>query len=151
MQLSESYERWTDAGPIVWPCAGVDIFENGDLTLLLLFSEVIGGSERDLRLHFGRVIALSSHEELSHPWMDEPVNNIPKLSGNWEHHAYPVLRVLDSSVLASFSAGRLGPYEAHDVTHLRVVTLDKTVDVLARAPITAEWVPGRMPSTAANP
>jgi hypothetical protein len=65
--MAENFEAWLGAGAISWPCAGVEIHELGELELKLLFSDVVGGPDRDLVLRFGRVIAMTSYEESAIP------------------------------------------------------------------------------------
>jgi len=131
---------WRPLQGIDAPCAAVDLEElGGQLTLLLRFSQFIGGIPRDLRLSFGRVVAVVSYEESAHPWNDDPVDQ-PKLLGKWSQFTFPCLEVRNSSWLASFGEARVLGYQ--ELRHFQVVTLDKTVDVLTDAPVIPEWLDG---------
>jgi hypothetical protein len=61
-------------------------------------------------------------------------------AGRYPNGAFPLLKVIDSAWVASFSEARLFAYQGTPLTHLRVVTLDKTLDVLTPSAIRAEWV-----------
>jgi hypothetical protein len=127
---------------IQWPCAGVEISNaTDDLTMRLEFSKVVGGGDRDLllRLPWGYVVGFASWQEFAHPWNNEPVlDRVPKLVGEWANHAFPMLEVFDSNLIAGFDDGQRASYQG--VRHFRIVTLDHTVDILATAEPAAEWV-----------
>ena len=140
--MAERFELWEPVDGIETPCAGVQISHGGhDLCLLLEFSLVDGGGDRDLCLRFGwgHVVGFASWQEFAHPWNTEPVlDRIPRLGGRWSTHAFPTLEVLDSNAVAGFDEGQRATYPS--VRHFRIVTLDHTVDVLATAQPHAEWV-----------
>lgn len=139
--MGETFRKWQPVGAIEWPCAGVEISNAGtDLVLKLEFSAVTGGGDRDLILRFpwGRVVAFASWDEFAHPWNNETeIDSLPKLGGNWPNCTFPLLEVGQSSLLAKFGEGQRAAYP--DVRHLRIVTLDHTLDVLATGEPLAEW------------
>lgn len=141
MTILERHEPWTGVARVDAPCASVVLVEDrGELVVRLVFSEVIHGNGNDLLLHAGRVIAVSSHDESAHPWRGD-YRPVPKLSGRWDRFVYPILRVLDSQWLASFTESQI--FGRAPIEHLRIVTLDKTVDILTDEPVKAEWVPSK--------
>jgi hypothetical protein len=136
------FRRFIDAGLLEWPCASVVVHEDrGELELRAIFSEIVRGHGQDLCLRFGRVVAVASFEEIAHPWDDDDVD-VPRLSGDWRHYTYPILRVENSEWMALVRDAL--PAEPEVLAHFRVVTLDKTVDVLAeRRPAHAWLTPNR--------
>jgi hypothetical protein len=139
----ESYTRWEPASGIASPCA--DIVLHGDprsTTVLCRFSEVRGALPRDLAIRFGTdVVASMSHEEFVHPWQRESRGAlVPRLEGEWRRYAFPLLEVHDSEWLASFSDGEILEPDRVGLRHFRLVSLDNTVDILARGTPEAEWV-----------
>jgi hypothetical protein len=136
--MSDVVAPWEPLGCIHWPCGSVDVADNDDgLTLLVRFSDVIGGGDRDLLLRFGRVLAFSSHEEFAHPWVDDPIV-LPRLGGTWSQWVWPLLEVTHSTWLATFSPARRASYD--QPRHYRVISMDNTIDVLTANAVQAEWV-----------
>jgi hypothetical protein len=140
--MTEEYIKWDSTGKIATPCAGVILNEFGDvLTVRLLFSLIIGGATEDLLLTVTPHLAVMSHEEFSHPWMDDQIV-LPCLEeGPWSRYNFPILLVRSSKWLASFSETRLVPHDRADVRHFMIVTLDRTIDFLTTKDIQAVWVP----------
>jgi hypothetical protein len=138
----ETFKRWEPVQGIEWPCAGVEISNATDrLTMRIEFSKVVGGGDRDLllRIPWGYVVGFASWQEFAHPWNNEPVlEKLPKLVGLWANHAFPMLEVFNSNLIAGFGDGQRAAYQ--EVRHFRIVTLDHTVDILATAEPSAEWV-----------
>src|ERR1700682_4525921 len=136
--MHEEVREWHPTTGITAPCARVDMSETeGNLVLLLVFSDVVDGEQRNLQLRFGRVVAVMSHEESAHPWNDSQQAQ-PKLAGRWSDYTFPCLEVKGSRWLSSFGeSGLFGRGECH---HFQVVTLEKTVDVAAVHEPTAEWL-----------
>jgi hypothetical protein len=139
----ETFKRWEQVQGIEWPCADVDISNATEsLTMRLEFSKVVGGGDRDLllRLPWGYVVGFASWQEFAHPWNNDVViANLPKLPvGQWASYTFPILEVLDSNLVAGFGDGQRAAYAG--VRHFRIVTLDHTVDILATAEPSAEWV-----------
>ncbi len=140
--MAEEYTKWDPTGRIASPCAGIILNEFGDvLTLRLLFSEIIGGATEDLVLTVSPHLAVMSHEEFSHPWMDDQAV-LPHFSeGRWSRYCFPILLISLSKWLASFSETRLVPHDRADVRHYMIVTLDRTIDFLTTKDIQPAWVP----------
>ena len=107
----------------------------------LEFSAVIGGGARDLLLRFawGHVVAFASWQEFAHPWNNETlIASLPSLGRAWPNHAYPLLEVDGSNLLANFGDGQRASYPT--AKHFRIVTMDHTVDVLAIGDPETEWL-----------
>ena len=107
----------------------------------LEFSKVVGGAHRDLLLRFpwGYVVAFASWQEFAHPWNNEPVlEKLPRLGGQWANHAFPMLEVCNSALIAGFGDGQRAAYP--EIRHFRIVTLDHTLDIIATDEPGAEWV-----------
>jgi hypothetical protein len=138
--MAEQLIEWHPTSGLDAPAGAVDVTEtDGQLTLILRFSSVVNGLPRDLRLHFGRVVAFSSHEEFAHPWLDAQTPQ-PRLSGAWSKYTFPCIEVLQSSWQHSFGESRL--FGRGQVRHFQVVSLDKTVDILTTGPVHASWLAG---------
>jgi hypothetical protein len=94
------FRRFTDAGLLEWPCASVIVEEDrGELEIRAIFSEIVGGRCQDLRLRFGRVVAIASFDEIAYPWGDEDVE-VPRLPGDWRNYTYPILTIENSEWMA---------------------------------------------------
>ena len=132
------FRRFTDAGLLEWPCASVIVEEDrGELEIRAVFSEIVGGRTQDLCLRFGRVVAIASFEEIAYPWDDEDVE-LPRLSGDWRNYTYPILTIENSEWMEL--VGDALPQRSEALTHFCVVTLDKTIDVLAEHRPTCIWI-----------
>jgi hypothetical protein len=134
----EEYERWPTVPDLDTPCAGVDIeLIHRRLTVRMLFSEMVGRPERDLVFLFEDSIVVTSFDEFQHPWNFQTGGPVPKLEGKWAQYAYPVL-VVRGSQWAQRIKDTHG-LRGEGLIHLRMVTLDHTVDVLGRGPASALW------------
>lgn len=135
----ELYEKWEAAEGIEAPVARALVNENHEgLSVTMLFSEIIGGLGKDLRMDFGRVPAYAVHEEFVHPWNVSDVGTLPKLGGEWGDYSFPLLTVKNSRWLGSFSESQLASHQ--NCIHYRLVTLDQTVDVLCNRAVKVSWV-----------
>lgn len=133
----QTYETWHPEAGIDAPCAGVDIAESdGKLTLTLRFSNMVNARLPDLEISFGRVVAMASYEESAHPWNDTQELQ-PKLVNEWKGYTFPCLIIRESAWVAGFGEGRL--FGREGITHYQVVSLDKTVDILATTKPQARW------------
>lgn len=132
----ERQEKWEPVDGIVTPAASALIAEDHEgLTVTLLFSEIVGGRDLDLRLTFDCVLAYSVYEEFVHPW--EISESAPTLEGKWKTFKYPLLQIKHSTWMASLPNFLfLHP----DSIHYRLMTLDEIVDVLCSRPPEVNWV-----------
>ena len=138
--MSETYEPWDPTGRISTPCAGALIEEDdNDLRIRLLFSQIVGGPVEDLLLATSWHLALMSHQEIAHPSLDGRLPQCPRLTGRWENYCFPLIVVRESSWMASFPDSRLAPDGRTAFTHYRIITLDRTVDLLTARDVKAEW------------
>jgi hypothetical protein len=108
------------------------------LSVTLIFSEITGGLNKDLRIDFGRVPAYMVHEEFVHPWNVAETGPLPKLEGKWDGWSFPLLIVKNSYWLGSFSDTRLVNYP--NCIHYRLLTMEQTVDVLCNWKVNVSWV-----------
>lgn len=134
-QSVEIQEKWVPVDGIVTPAASALVLENKDgFTVTLLFSEIVDGSQSDLCLKFGHVLAYTVYEEFVHPW--QTAESAPRLEGGWETYLYPLLRISESRWMASLpDLLALHP----GATHYRLLTLNKIVDVLSSKPPEVSW------------
>ena len=133
---NEYVEKWEAVEGIETPVARAIVTENHlGLSTTLIFSEMIGGHEFDLRITFGRVPAYVVHEEFVHPWSH---GIAPRLAGKWERYCFPLLTVGNSKWLASFSESHLLNWPGS--IHYRLLTLDQIVDVLCNRIPEVTWV-----------
>ncbi len=139
----ETYERWEPIAGIEAPIADVEISYRGpNLTLCLVPAPAYGGRDRDLILRFDqRIVAFMTHGEFEHPWNDPGERGpIPKADNPPPFtFAFPLLQVINSDWIASFSPLRLGDRERASLAHYRIISLFDTVDVLTQGPVSAEW------------
>lgn len=136
----ERYEKWEPVEGITTPvyCAFVNEDYDG-LTVTLIFSVMLDGLNKDLRIHFGRVPAYTVHEEFVHPWNTYVSEPAPTLeAGRWENYNFPLLIVKNSVWLRSFSEIQL--FHDPDCIHYNLVTLDQTVDVLCNGIPKVSWI-----------
>lgn len=136
----EYYEKWEPVEEICTPVARASLREDSEgLQVRLIFSEIVGASDDDLLINFGKVPAFTVHEEFVHPWNEEDEEqSVPRLNGEWEQYASPCLIVRNSNWLRTFSDSQL--YEFPNCIHYRFLTLDRTVDVLSNNEPQAAWV-----------
>jgi hypothetical protein len=135
----ERYERWEPVAGVTTPVSRALVEESREgLSVTLVFSEIVDGLSRDLRIAFGRVPAYAVHEEFVHPWNISESEHPPGLAGRWEGVTFPLLLVANSLWLGSFSDGQLLNYPG--CVHYRLLTLDRTIDVLSNTAPEAAWV-----------
>lgn len=135
---TEWFERWEPVDGIETPVACAVVKDNAGLSIVLVFSGIVGGLKSDLQLSFENVPAYAVYEEFSHPWQFNETEPPPYLTGRWERHAFPMLIVKNSVWLDSFSDSQLVNYP--DCVHYRLVTLDKTVDILSNRTPKVSWL-----------
>ena len=129
-EQTEKQEIWEPIDGITTPAASALVSEDKDgLTITLLFSAIVDGSDSDLCLKFGRVLAYTVYEEFAHPW--QTMESAPRLTGQWETYFYPLLRISGSRWIASLPDF---PAVHPDAIHYRLLTLDQIVDVLCSKP-----------------
>jgi hypothetical protein len=137
-QTVERQEKWEPIDEIKTPAASALISEDHEgLTVTLSFSKIAGGSDSDLLVSFGQVLAYTVYEELVHPW--ETLEGAPRLADQWVDYFYPLLKISDSRWIASLP--NLA-FTHPDAIHYRLLTLDKIVDVLCREPPQVRWASG---------
>ena len=135
----EHYDKWQPEAAVHSPAARAVVKEDhSGLVVTLIFSEVVGGPNSDLRIAFGRVPAYATYEEFVHPWNTYETKPPPKLSGRWESYCFPLLIVRNSIWLDSFSESQLINYP--ECIHYRLVTLDQIVDVLCNKAPEVSWI-----------
>ncbi|HKV33564.1 MAG TPA: hypothetical protein VJP89_04570 [Pyrinomonadaceae bacterium] len=136
-EQTEKQEKWEPVDGIVTPAASALVAEDKDgLTITLLFSQIVDGSDSDLCIKFGRVLAYSVYEEFAHPW--ETLESVPRLPGRWGIYFYPLLRINESRWIASLpDLQAIHP----GVSHYRLLTLDQIIDVLCSKPPEVSWIP----------
>jgi len=138
----ELYEKWEAAEGVTTPAARASVKENREgLSVTMLFSEINGGLDKDLRIDFGRVPAYAVHEEFVHPWNVSDTGTLPRLGGRWGDCSFPLLIVKNSRWLGSFSDSQLLNYP--NCIHYRLLTFDQTVDVLCNGAVKVSWATPR--------
>lgn len=141
--VQETYIPFTPVADVIAPCAyAVLCTEPGDCTVRLSFSNVRGAPARDLLVRFDSVMACMSHTKFSHPWEAMSITELPRLEGEWDGYAFPMLEVKDSCWLATFTDYQAIGLAREAVRHFRFLSLDNLVDVLMHGDgvVTAEWV-----------
>jgi hypothetical protein len=135
----EQYEKWEPVEGITTPVARALVKEDHKgLFVTLVFSEIVDGINKDLRIIFGRVPAYAVYEELVHPWNLSGIESLPKLSGKWGIWSFPLLIVKNSMWLRSFSDSQLISYP--NSIHYQCITLDQVIDVVCNRVPEVSWV-----------
>ena len=130
---------------IDWPSADISYTwksrAGASLVVILHFSRVVDRPERDLKLDFGRPLALS--------WEDECFAFIPTPAGlpmctleRFRHWAYPTL-VVEGSAWADRYAANIYPadeFEHHPVRHYLLLSMNDTLHILSKQPPVAAWI-----------
>lgn len=134
----ETFARWRGAPDVEDPAAGVDLhLVDGLLTVRVCFSNMIGGLSQDLVITFRQPVAVTSFDEFQHPWNFTTADDPPRLTGKWAGYTYPLLTVKGSIwVTQAEGNGR------ENLQHLRIVTLEDTVDIVGNDPVSVSWEPG---------
>lgn len=131
---------------IEWPSADISFVweSHADASFIatMHFSRVVGLPERDLKLNFGRPLAVS--------WEDEYFDHIPTPSPiprctlpRLDHYAYPIIWVEGSAWADRYAASLYTEEEfrSHPVRHYLLVAMNDILHVLAKQPPVAIWVP----------
>jgi hypothetical protein len=130
--MTQRFDRWLAVPDVVEPFSGITVVSRGDgVTSLHLHA-----SGRDLRVVFRQIWALTIHEEFAHPDVDVHVD-LPQLINS--AGAYPLLMVLNSEWLKSFSDTRLASLPGTP-THYQFISTSYIVNVLSYLRPDAEWV-----------
>jgi hypothetical protein len=130
--MMQSFDRWLAVPDIVEPFGGISVVSHGDgATTLLLHAK-----DRDLKITFKQIWALTIHEEFAHPHVDGAFD-FPRLSNN--PGAYPLLTVTDSEWLKSFSDTRLAGLSRTPI-HYQFISMSYIVDALSCIAPEAKWV-----------
>jgi hypothetical protein len=137
--IVERHEKWKPVDGIVTPAARAVVGENHEgLVVTMMFSEIVEGSDSDLRIKFGRVAAYTVYEEFVHP-SDSPQTDLPMIESGG--YVYPLLLIRDSEWVRSLSdRDRLLGFP--DCVHYRLLTLDEIVDVLCNKQPEVTWIKG---------
>lgn len=137
--IIERHERWVPVEGIATPAARAVVAEDREgLVVTMIFSEIVDGSDSDLRIRFGRVAGYTVYEEFVHPW-DSPQTESPMIGDESGRFVYPLLLIHDSEWVRSLSDRLLG---FPDSVHYRLLTLDEIVDVLGNKLPEVSWVNG---------
>jgi hypothetical protein len=131
------------------PCADFtfESYETGRLRLLLRYSW-IRGNQSDLVLDFAGVRAIGTFwdGDGDHPKYE----SAPRCSGVHGAYLWPLLEIGGSHWLGSGNfAASIAIAEVcgeEPWRHYRILTLERSLDLLARGPISGRWVSGVMPT-----
>lgn len=137
--LVEQHEKWEPVEGIVTAAARALVSEDHEgLVVTMMFSEISGGLDSDLRIRFGRVAGYTIYEEFVHPW-DSPQTESPMIGDGSKRCVFPLLLIRDSEWMRSLSDRLLG---FPDSVHYRLLTLDQIVDVLCNKLPEVSWIKG---------
>ena len=145
--VEQKFERWSPLSDIPdSPCADfcMESVESGKLILTLKFSHIAGNDERDLVLSFSDVLATRTFWDGDAPVVGR-IADPPRCSGQHSTFIWPLLRAdkshwlnsgdFDTSI-AITDALKQGAWEQYTV-----LTLERSIDVLARGEVHATWRP----------
>lgn len=137
--------KWMPASEIDAPCADISFFwaseKGARLVVMMHFSRVVGGFSKDLKLIFGRTLAMNWEEE-SYGLIEAP-KVLPECSGaGFRGFSHPTLIVEHSSWAEKYAANKYsdGDPEAQNVKHYFLISLNDLVHVLAESTPEAAWV-----------
>ena len=140
--LVEQHEKWEPVEGIVTAAARALVSEDHEgLVVTMMFSEISGGLDSDLRIRFGRVAGYTIYEEFVHPW-DSPQTESPMIGEGSKRCVFPLLLIHDSAWVRSLSDRLIG---FPNSVHYRLLTLDEIIDVLSNKTPEATWVSGVKP------
>ena len=135
----EQHEKWEPVEGIVTAAARALVSEDHEgLVVTMMFSEISGGLDSDLRIRFGRVAGYTIYEEFVHPW-DSPQTESPMIGDGSKRCVFPLLLIHDSAWVRSLSDRLIG---FPNSVHYRLLTLDEIIDVLSNKTPEATWVSG---------
>lgn len=143
----QEYERFEPSPDVPGIAQTVEVFlTETDLTLNMHFWN--GRDVQTLNVVFDDHVALSSYEEMHHP-LALIEDNHPEIGfGKYPKGAYPILKVVKSSWLSSFSER---DWQYGNVVHYKFISQDNIVDVLTgRAPEMSWATPNKALQATAN-
>lgn len=142
--MAECAIIWEPAAGIESPCAAIAFrYDPPDkLQARMYFSRVNGGPNQDLEVLFHGVIGIRWSNEF-HGSIVYPVPRpMPKCrDSRWASWVFPLLRVSESSWLATYQA--LPGTELRE--HFALISMDDLLDVIALPDAEARWVPMQEP------
>jgi hypothetical protein len=131
------------------PCAdfGIETPVAGQLKLTVRYSWISGNADRDLLLTFPDFCGLRVHWDGDAPVVGR-IENAPRCeSEKFGGFIWPLLHIENPQWL------RAGDFDTSNAIaegsgqaewqQFTVIALERSVDIIARLPVTAEWVPGR--------
>jgi hypothetical protein len=141
--------RWRPLADIPeTPCADfvLESPQAGRLRLALRYSDIVGNIDRDLSITFSDALAIRVHWDGDAPVVgrltDPPYCASDKFSG----YIWPLLIVKDSRWLASgdfdTSVAIAAAMNKEPWQQFTVLTLERSIDVIARGEVSAKWVAG---------
>ena len=140
--MSERCTMWEPLPGIDCPCADISFAtSNGNppLRVLMHFSRVMNGPSQDLELLFYGTIGLSWVPEhlaftAATPVLPKPLPKI--ITGQWIGWTFPLLRVFESSWLASYHA-HIGTERRQ---HFAFIAMNDELHLLALPEVNARWI-----------
>jgi hypothetical protein len=133
IHTSQIARRWDPTPSIPAMCAADFVLHSAyceEAKVTLLYSNIVGNPKQDLHLWFKKVIAFRTY------WDGDGVGRVASRPAN-------LVNVENSSWLADgdFGASIATSDFLGVITHYHLVTLHRSLDLLARGPVTATWRP----------
>jgi len=134
------------------PCADfrLESSEDRKLVLIVRYSWITGTANRDVRLRFSDVLAFRTHWDGDAPSVGRFVH-APRCNAD-PGFIWPLLIVQNSEWLSSgdFAVSCAITESTHKEpwSQYSVISLERSVDILARGVISADWIPGSRGSCA---
>jgi hypothetical protein len=135
---NERCVKWNIVPNIEAPCANISFaYDAPDrLRVLMRFSNVRGGIDRDLELIF--------HDAIGLRWQIESLRvdieqcELQSLTGKWMRWAYPLLKIENSAWLQRFHSQN--PVAVDQREHFFLVSMNDLVQVLALPNVDVSWI-----------
>lgn len=137
---------WEPTTGIDSPCADIAFryAPPDSLEVRLHFSGVKGGRQQDLEMLFRGVIGIRWANEFHGSIIYRAPRPAPKChNSRWSNWVFPLLRVCESSWLATYRA--LPGTERRE--HFALVSMNDLLDVIAFPDVQARWIPGEAPTS----
>ena len=133
---------WEPTAGIDSPCAAIAFRYDppDELQVRMYFSRVNGGPNQDLEVLFKGVIGIRWSDEFHGSIVYQAPRPAPKCrDSRWANWVFPLLRVSESSWLATYQA--LPGTELRE--HFTLISMDDLLEVIALPDVEARWVPVR--------
>src|SRR5262249_51044185 len=143
--MKEQAAKWMPDGDIKYPCADISFRwtskKDANFDVTMHFSTLVAGHERDLRIQFGRPVAVKWEDE-SFSFTEVPDTLPIAVSREGFRFGFPTLIVKNSNWAAVYADNMYSENDplAKGLTHYLLVSLNDTLHVLSESKPEAKWI-----------